>query len=120
MHLSRFIVKGNLLIDHRFKNEVSHSTKMWEPTECRGGILADEMGMGKSLSLLALILYTLPSQTPAKIGNEYYHSIENTGIRLRATLIIAPKSSKSKSPCLENRSLMILIAIQGWEQQIKK
>jgi SWI/SNF-related matrix-associated actin-dependent regulator of chromatin subfamily A3 len=32
---------------------------MIEQTEIGGGILADEMGMGKSLSVLALILRTL-------------------------------------------------------------
>lgn len=61
---------------------------------CRGGILADEMGMGKSLTLLALILHTLED------GRNYARSHIGNGRTERetlhsscATLIIAPKSS---------------------------
>jgi SNF2 family DNA or RNA helicase len=32
---------------------------MFQPNETGGGILADEMGMGKTLSILALVLQTL-------------------------------------------------------------
>ncbi|KUJ21499.1 uncharacterized protein LY89DRAFT_436506 [Mollisia scopiformis] len=85
-----------------FQNEITHSTKISEPAECRGGILADEMGMGKSLSLLALILYTLSCQRSNNEENGYL-SYQKKDIRSIATLIIAPKST-----------------IQGWEQQVKE
>jgi SNF2 family DNA or RNA helicase len=71
-----------------------------KPSECRGGILADEMGMGKSLSLLALILYTLPSKMSDSKEN-WYPSSQKDEIWSLATLIIAPKSSKSIIPFLE-------------------
>lgn len=68
------------------------------PRECLGGILADEMGMGKSLALLALIVHTL--------GHAGFSIEERNGTTLhadkgehssRATLIITPKSSTE--PC---------------------
>ena len=63
------------------------------PSECRGGILADEMGMGKSLTLLALIVRSL--------GEAYAFSKSEPGpegrsggqLYSRGTLIVAPKSS---------------------------
>ena len=82
----------------RFKNEITHSTKISEPPGCLGGILADEMGMGKSLSLLALILHTLQSRESAKKENDSYPLGERDDIRSNATLIIAPKSSKITLP----------------------
>ncbi|KAH7324014.1 SNF2 family N-terminal domain-containing protein [Rhexocercosporidium sp. MPI-PUGE-AT-0058] len=85
-----------------FRNEITHSTKISEPAECLGGILADEMGMGKSLSLLALIIYTLPCQRSHNDENGYLAS-EQKDIWSSATLIIAPKST-----------------IQGWRQQVNK
>ncbi|KAH6692846.1 P-loop containing nucleoside triphosphate hydrolase protein [Leptodontidium sp. MPI-SDFR-AT-0119] len=75
-----------------FRNEITHSTKILEPAECRGGILADEMGMGKSLSLLALIIYTLSCQRSHNDENGYLAS-QKQNMRSTATLIIAPKSS---------------------------
>ena len=87
-------IYDSLLNDHRFKNEITHSTKILKPAECCGGILADEMGMGKSLSLLALIIYTLHNQRSDNKENGY-PSGQKGDIWSRATLIIAPKSSKS-------------------------
>ena len=66
---------------------------MVEPCETGGGILADEMGMGKTLSILALIVRTL--------GAARYWATESGGIedgaqegwrcksRCKATLIVA-------------------------------
>ncbi|PMD59403.1 uncharacterized protein K444DRAFT_411279 [Hyaloscypha bicolor E] len=85
-----------------FKNEITHSTKILKPCECRGGILADEMGMGKSLSLLTLILYTLHSQRSGSKEDRHPFDLKDD-IWSSATLIIAPKST-----------------IQGWEQQVNK
>jgi len=63
--------------------------------------LADEMGMGKSLSLLALILYTLQSQRSDSKENRHPSDLKDD-IWSPATLIIAPKSSKSIIPFLES------------------
>jgi SWI/SNF-related matrix-associated actin-dependent regulator of chromatin subfamily A3 len=42
-----------------YRHAVTNTRCIMEPIETGGGILADEMGMGKSLSILALILRTL-------------------------------------------------------------
>jgi SNF2 family DNA or RNA helicase len=66
---------------------------MTEPSETGGGILADEMGMGKSLSILALILRTLDFahewatqvNVPENGLSEVWRSVRRSG----ATLIVA-------------------------------
>jgi hypothetical protein len=89
--------------------------------ECRGGILADEMGMGKSLTLLALIMHTLDE------ARSFKHSPKNPTIeretkrRSSATLLITPKSSKLVSSSSKGSSAHgILLALYGWETQIKQ
>ncbi|RDW82398.1 hypothetical protein BP6252_03510 [Coleophoma cylindrospora] len=86
-------------MEDEFKNDITHSIKTSEPAGCRGGILADGMGMGKSLSLLALIIYTL-NQTPESNG---YPSSQKEDMWSCATLIVASKST-----------------IHGWVQQVNK
>jgi len=61
---------------------------MEPPNELGGGILADDMGMGKSLSALALITTTL--QQARYWCNETPPSSRK--IRSRATLIIVPST----------------------------
>jgi SWI/SNF-related matrix-associated actin-dependent regulator of chromatin subfamily A3 len=62
-------------------------------SKCRGGILADEMGMGKSLTLLSLILHTL--EEARSFEENPHNSImeRETKGTTKATLLIAPKSS---------------------------
>ncbi|KAL9610822.1 MAG: hypothetical protein Q9167_004491 [Letrouitia subvulpina] len=42
-----------------FKHMITGEMRSIKPPEARGGILSDEMGMGKSLTLIALIVHTL-------------------------------------------------------------
>lgn len=60
------------------------------PGETGGGVLADEMGMGKSLSVLALILRTLlPAQKWSTQSNRSAPSSWRSRPRSSATLIVA-------------------------------
>ncbi|KAJ4988673.1 DNA repair and recombination protein rad5c [Stagonosporopsis vannaccii] len=62
-------------------------------TETGGGILADEMGMGKSLSMLALILRTLEAAhmwaSNAETLSQSAHRAWGMKVRSKATLIVA-------------------------------
>jgi len=52
---------------------------MVEPNEIGGGILADEMGMGKTLSILALVLRTLSA------AHEWATQVNDTSSTLSQT-----------------------------------
>jgi SWI/SNF-related matrix-associated actin-dependent regulator of chromatin subfamily A3 len=75
------------------RHVITNNTSLSEYPETGGGILADEMGMGKSLSILALILRTLGDGH--KWASEHEKVLDNfsnhykSRRRSRATLIIA-------------------------------
>lgn len=65
-----------------------------EHSEIGGGILADEMGMGKTLSILALVTKTL-DKAHAWVNTQTMEEIETIGStkkRLTATLVIVPSA----------------------------
>ena len=67
-----------------------------KPPESCGGILSDEMGMGKSLVLIALIVHTLDLAHSSKGNGEGCSIGGKLEKSSRApTIIIAPKSSIS-------------------------
>ena len=67
---------------------MTNAESMEEPKELGGGILADEMGMGKSLSTLALIMET--SSVSEAWSKE--SSLLPQKQRSQATLIIVPST----------------------------
>lgn len=81
----------------RFQHRVTLSEKDTIPTQGRGGLLADDMGLGKSLSVLAVIAHTL-TQAQAYKDLGYQGEAKH---RTAATLIITPKTT-----------------IQSWQDQI--
>jgi SWI/SNF-related matrix-associated actin-dependent regulator of chromatin subfamily A3 len=71
---------------------------MFKPDETGGGILADEMGMGKTLSILALIIRTLNAAHSWKTQNEIpdvgLSQIARCKHHSGATLIVASSDRK--------------------------
>jgi hypothetical protein len=90
IHISR-----GVLILQRYRHAVTKAKSRIQGIETGGGILADEMGMGKSLSILALITKTLESSNIwVTEGDVDIHS-ESPARRRRspATLVIVPSAS---------------------------
>ena len=80
-----------LLNKCRYRHAVTGAKLQIQPPETGGGILADEMGMGKSLSILALIMKTLEdAQSWADNKNSCLSSSASVTKRhSRATLVVA-------------------------------
>lgn len=65
-----------------------------EHSEIGGGILADEMGMGKTLSILALVTKTM-DKAHAWVNTQPMEETETVGPtkkRVAATLVIVPSA----------------------------
>lgn len=77
-----------------FIHTITRDKRSIKPPECRGGILADEMGMGKSLTLIALIMHTLDdARSSGQPWNDVSLQAERGDTAPGPTLIIAPKST---------------------------
>lgn len=78
----------------RYRHAITNAKTRIQQPETGGGILADEMGMGKSLSILALITKTLDNASrwanEPKLSPPAADVLEN---RSQATLVIVPSAS---------------------------
>jgi SNF2 family DNA or RNA helicase len=91
----------HLLTLQRYYHAVTKAKSRIQASETGGGILADEMGMGKSLSILALITKTLESSYNWK-STEIPGS-SHTRLRCsRATLVIVPSASMFPDTSLDS------------------
>jgi hypothetical protein len=106
----------------RYENSITHQRLPDRPIEKGGGILADETGMGKSLSLLALILETL------KRGQNWaqHQRIEVDTIKTlrysRSTLLIVPTPCELKFLlCITPLLIAIkIVHIAKWLAEMKR
>jgi SNF2 family DNA or RNA helicase len=98
---------------------------MTRPTEAGGGVLADEMGMGKTLSTLALITST------SQEGHEWAHEHQQQDIDMyssvkrytQSTLVIVPSARWSPLSNLEESIILAksrLVLINSWKKEISK
>lgn len=86
----------------KYLNRATGHVQVDSPFHTRGGLLADQMGLGKTLTIIALIASTIDAADDwSQIAEETYHD----GIKLcsvRTTLVVAP-----------------LTVLQNWEEQLE-
>ena len=75
----------------RYRHKLTDAESTEQLNELGGGILADDMGMGKSLSTLALVTTTL-EQAHSWSQDAIVNSLK---CRSRATLVIVPSTRKN-------------------------
>lgn len=74
---------------YRYTNMITEVSQKCPPAECRGGLLADQMGLGKSLTMIALIALNASKSTQIFIPYNEGHLK-----RLKSTLLVVPYSRK--------------------------
>lgn len=76
-------------------HSITNQASPYDPEEKGGGVLADEMGMGKSLSMLSLVIRTLDYArrwTISEMQRETEPAFESQRLISRATLIVMPSA----------------------------
>lgn len=78
-----------LLTICRYANLITGSSQSSEPPESRGGLLADKMGLGKSLAMISLI-----ALNPTQCKEPVIFTSQGTIRRVKSTLIVVPFSRR--------------------------
>jgi SWI/SNF-related matrix-associated actin-dependent regulator of chromatin subfamily A3 len=82
-----------LIETESYKHSITGMISPSAPSETGGGILADEMGMGKSLTVLSHIARTSDrSRTWAELTSSEDGDLLNETIASRSTLIVVPSA----------------------------
>jgi SNF2 family DNA or RNA helicase len=79
----------------RYREIISGIVRDDEPPQSLGGLLADMMGLGKTLSILSLVVSSLAEASDWANGNPHPNLVQNLpGIRnTKTTLLVAPLSA---------------------------
>lgn len=81
---------------NRYRHKITKARRPVRPEEKGGGILADEMGMGKSLSILALAMKTLDDGVEWATQSRDDEESNKPQVKYsRSTLIVVSASCKS-------------------------
>jgi hypothetical protein len=95
-------------IGPRFCHVITHTQQREEPDESGGGILADEMGMGKTLTILALIGKTMGDASQWVERKKHLQDSSLAETPCRATLVIVPSHGKASSKhCYQSKKLTL-------------
>jgi SWI/SNF-related matrix-associated actin-dependent regulator of chromatin subfamily A3 len=72
-----------------YTNMITEVSQKTQPSDCRGGLLADQMGLGKSLTMISLI-----ALSTCKTSEPIIFTTKGTLRRLKSTLVVVPYSRK--------------------------
>lgn len=114
---------ARLTLLSRYMQKITRKKRSVRPDEKGGGILADEMGMGKSLSILALVMRTL-DQGQEWADEKNQENKDRKSVKFsRSTLVVvsaACKSTLSERGYVVDSDAKDAVLIDNWINEIRK
>ncbi|KAH8654000.1 SNF2 family N-terminal domain-containing protein [Tricladium varicosporioides] len=106
-----------------YYNVITGQEERHNPPQVLGGILADMMGLGKTLSILSLVVHTLNTEAPQWAQQQPCAEKENRELcQVRKGKSALPKIEQT--PLVRNCKTTLLVSplstITNWEDQIKQ
>lgn len=104
-----------------FEHSITKNISRIDLEEKGGGILADEMGMGKSLSILSLLTKTLHEAGEWATSQRLNDTNASSKKYSRATLIVV-SSAREYNPCTQDLEVVAdeTVLINGWFAEIDR
>ena len=93
------------------------------PSYSMGGLLADVMGLGKTLSMISAIVSSLPQATGYATAENYNFVSPASGCRSRATLVVVTSMRRCSLFSLSlSLSLVLIVSfsevLDVWEREV--
>lgn len=111
-------------------NRISNAHQVEEPDQFHGGVIADPMGFGKTLTMIALVAADTP--VPLGLANEEFEDLMDVGVdsddTASQTLIIVPPPRTSAPDSgivlvfwlVSSDRMIQLIVLDTWEEQLSE
>ena len=74
----------------RISDSFEHSESLRPPFQCRGGLIADEVGLGKTLTILSAIASSMKKSAKFLFPDRSEEVMTELTRRTRATLVVVP------------------------------
>lgn len=97
-----------------------NSTQNIEPANVRGGLICDEMGMGKSIMILSLILISPPVGFTYPLGTSDISSESIVSSRTNPGDLNSSQDVSRSSPCITTLIVCPKSVIPHWMEQVEK
>ena len=109
-----------LITLHRYINTITERQQRYPPPDFRGGLLADQMGLGKTLTMIALI-----TSNVARLPRKRPRHPRCQAQEVKSTLVVVPLSRKSPlghpyQGGFHNPNANSNIVMDTWEGQLHR
>jgi SNF2 family DNA or RNA helicase len=111
-----------LTLSSVFEHQISGQSQYIPPRISAGGILADVMGLGKTLTVLSAIVHSMDEACHFTLPSGETPVDDHLAYSTQATLVVVP--SARKCPCVPSkndwRRLILPELIEVWKSEIAR
>jgi SNF2 family DNA or RNA helicase len=109
-----------LTVHSVFEHKISGKLRHVPPCTSAGGVLADVMGLGKTLTMISAIIHSKDEGVCFALPSSKFSVDDDLTYPLKATLVVTPSARKYSQRSLHpHRTLILLELIEVWKSEIQ-